>query len=384
MRRVIASALVIILSLQVLGSSRPAAAADSPLLVVYVPGIFTDWRGASADVVSLVRAMRNSPRLVGVTLQSSVFSYRYPRRTWEWRDTIGCDDAPRLIAAASLFTCADLLARQLRDLLAATPGSRMYVIGHSQGGVIALLGVNLLTLAERQRIQRVITLDSPIQGVSPESFCQIAGPGQMRQWFCQGVGEIFARANLAPGAGPVVNAQIAARSLVSPAFLVSNSADPVIPSASALVPDLPGFLYQHSDGRGALDDHGLVLRDRAPGLAVADAITYPPEWRFRMSGFVRDAVSGAPIEWIAAGAHTAVPPTSTNIGGFTDTTGFWSTMAPAGTYRVGFFPQAPNLRPYIGEFWNNHRSWEQADIVQLPGAFALDERRLGADLDRLP
>jgi YVTN family beta-propeller protein len=176
-----------------------------------------------------------------------------------------------------------------------------------------------------------------------------------------------------------------ARTLRFPsAFLIYNEADPIVDTDAAALSGVPAFAYAHNSGSGNLiTEHGLVLGDAPPGRALADAMYFAPEFRYRMSGFVRDAATHDPVVGIAIGAHpAAVPPGVTEIGGFSGPDGFWSTMAPANSYRLGFFPQSPAL-PYIGQWWSGRSRFEDADVVTLPDGYEVDRSFFSADLVRM-
>jgi hypothetical protein len=197
--RIIAAALLLMASF--VSAPPSAAAGPSVLRFFYVSGVLSTPEGAAGDVMRLKAAMRTSARYSGELFDPHIFSYAYPATTWELPDTLGCAAAfgfrgkfhpARLFA--SLFLCADLFAQQLHDYFATTPGATIVVVGHSQGGLIALLAMNQLSTADRARVRRVVTMDTPIAGIDPGVACRFVPSDVPPQPLCALTG-LFAKEN---------------------------------------------------------------------------------------------------------------------------------------------------------------------------------------------
>ncbi len=62
-------------------------------------------------------------------------------------------------------TLASIFGEQVAQVLRTVPAARITVIGHSLGGVVAMLGIHRLASGERMHISQVVTIDSPLRGV---------------------------------------------------------------------------------------------------------------------------------------------------------------------------------------------------------------------------
>lgn len=253
-------------------NGRPKPLSASSVIYVYVTGLGTCTPDCSALGGSDARQafawldplLESQARNHGVRPIPMLFSYRYPSAEW------------------SPLATADLLAdsaRSLSDQIAAVAtapsnvDAQIVIVGHSQGGVIALLAVPSLPAALRSRVAAVFPLDSPIQGALDARIPSLIG---VAQHWCDPVCASRVSGNVSVGSQPTRDATSVAQSAAVPVYTVASTNDLIVPATSASVPGVPGLTFAGAafgfDTWSPADTHGAVLRSLQTSAAINDVL----------------------------------------------------------------------------------------------------------------
>lgn len=169
-------AIVFLLVLMPPAGASPAAAQSQPArIVVWLAGVNT--RSDDGLFLPFQAALTAAGAAGGWAVPGATifqrFSYAYPSLTYTCGDTW----------AASIGDQARRLEQQVADLAAAHPGAEIALIGHSQGGLIALAYLAMLKDGPRAdwraplpgsgaRISHVVTISAPLGGI-PSTFVSL-------------------------------------------------------------------------------------------------------------------------------------------------------------------------------------------------------------------
>lgn len=234
----------------------------APHMVIFIGGLGTCLGvGGDCEVASTFRDLRAAlevPR--GHHMAFDYFSYASPGR-------YTCPDT-----GSSLIDVAIRFSEWLRREIRLAPYTRYSIVGHSQGGVVAMAGTGWLTDRELDSVAQVVTINSPVRGTP------LASKGDARLLICSGLlnsdrWDQQVLVNLKPGMPLPRAAEDAAARL--PAFLIANGSDCLVPSEYARVPGVDGMTTlgtRLGDVRFCWDWHGQPLRDPAVARVIVSRI----------------------------------------------------------------------------------------------------------------
>lgn len=240
--------------------------------VIFVAGLATCMGigaiGSCSDAVRTFEPIRKhlEARAGNHQFSKSYFSYAVSG-SYACRDT-----------ARSLTDMTNALWRTLRAEIAADPYTRFSIIGHSQGGLIALGAAGALTSVDLDSIATVIAISSPLRGTDRATYApwlSLLVQNKCPEFSDGDILQILANTGIGmPGPERALEG---ASNL--PAFWIAHSQDCLVRPSSTRVDQVPGFEIVASAterlrylGPACLDGHGAALEHAAALRAIQQRV----------------------------------------------------------------------------------------------------------------
>jgi pimeloyl-ACP methyl ester carboxylesterase len=216
----------------------PVSAAPPSTLVVYVGGVGSTLASAAANFAPLVHELNSGQRVV---TREFVYGGSWATYTVER----SCQPIAQSTAELVAF---------LRDLRAQQLAPSVVLVGHSNGGVLAL---EALAAAPDLApfVRRVVTVDSPLGGVSEagwELYGRFVGP-------CAAVDDLYARHETPGWADYITRLVQWEQSVGTDVRVVTNASDLAVTLDEQQVYGVDANYHFDASADGDWTNHGAVL-----------------------------------------------------------------------------------------------------------------------------